>query len=147
MYSVEKAAMRVEVMAGSQSFATQYTHHSQAGGIPSIACAKMFRADGTADAGRMPAQGKATKAVEQAAVFPFACTRSAYHLQPPQHIFYRLGSCMKLVSSLRTQQELYRRLYVAVRRRVGGSTATSLPSPYALTSLSIALVCSVQQRL
>jgi hypothetical protein len=55
-------------------------HHSQAGGIPSIASAKMFRADGTADAGRMPAQGKTRKAVERAAIFPFACTRSAYHL-------------------------------------------------------------------
>jgi hypothetical protein len=95
----------------------------------------MFRADGTADAGWMPAQGKAGKAVEQAAIFPFACTRSAYHLQPPQHIFSGLGFCMKLVFSLRTQQELYRRLYVAVRR-VGGSTATFSPPPYALTSLS-----------
>jgi hypothetical protein len=121
-------------------------HHSQAGGIPSIASAKMFRADGTADAGRMPAQGKAGKAVEQAAIFPFACARSAYHLQPPQHILSGLGSCMKLVFSLRTQQELYRRLYVAVRR-AGGSTATPLPSPYALTSPSIVLVCAVQQRL
>jgi hypothetical protein len=111
-------------------------HHSQAGGIPSIASVKMFRANGTADAGRMPAQGKAGKAVEQAAILPFACTRSAYHFQPPQHILSGPGSCTKVVFSLRTQQELYRRLYVAVRRRVGVSTATSLPSPYALTSLS-----------
>jgi hypothetical protein len=96
----------------------------------------MFRANGTADAGRMPAQGKAGKAVEQAAILPFACTRCAYHFQPPQHILSGLGSCTKVVFSLRTQQELYRRLCVVVRRRVSVSTATSLPSPYALTSLS-----------